>query len=851
MKGGNAIRWSVAAVLAAGLGVGHAEPTGNWVALTNSTVNAYGEINAWFASYWDDGRDPHPDADYKVVGIQGSMQAHTPKWGTKTEYGTPTNFIFGGNSLWLTNNASLVLVCVDRLPNADAPIRVTIPGDGVIATAGGTQQVCQYETGTANLFSKLTVYGKKFKFYSSDYGDVRSMRIWLRGPLVGDSTSVVNIAGRSPQFVVRLDGDCSAFSGSIVVKGELWTPTGASKQKRSYNELELCDVTIPGSITVEATNRLMTASSVNKAGVGTLTFADEAILAVSVEGEEHANGTITVTDKFTQGGRLVVCLTNHAEKIAAVRSPASPVLTIAAGATGTFDLANIAVEPAADAEGRAFRAFARRGADQSLSLYIGYGCEVGETSIYGAGGLTLTAGKDGKAKIGVDGSVAKIYPVHASLTRLLNAARLRLDANVEDSLVYMTSGSDVNKWGLVDPEGRKYVARWTDVNGSDHYFYRWENSGKSAAGEPIRRVSSYTTVQQQTVNGVTRSYMDFGQIDGSTGRTDTNKNTTNQTASAMRASTSAGAPLTGIEYHLVHSDAHIQEGLLTGEGEAWRPVLLGRTNAQPKPNNYPGRRGDKGEIFTKGQTDAFTAEGCITVDNISTNCTYVPEWGDVHVYTLIPTNALADGRNFSLFDALGCDTYARYGGQRTGELLVYADATNSVAERKLIDEYLMKKWMNAGNGPSFAAVDSIVLSAGASLAVASDIGQESDVGCETEVGTLGGDGTLTLATIDAVRADNLSFAFTSRNACESLTVSGGAFVLGPAGTLTVTKAAGVSHPKDGTYTLLTVPSGTDLSAFDGWTMDVSALGVDGVRVYRQGNAILMDVPKRGMVLLFR
>ena len=67
----------------------------------------------------------------------------------------------------------------------------------------------------------------------------------------------------------------------------------------------------------------------------------------------------------------------------------------------------------------------------------------------------------------------------------------------------------------------------------------------------------------------------------------------------------------------------------------------------------------------------------------------------------------------------------------------------------------------------------------------------------------------------------------------------------------MTKTTGVSHPQGGTYTLLTVPSGTDLSAFDGWTVDVSALGVDGVRVYRQGNAILMDVPKQGLLLIFR
>ena len=475
MKGRYVIRWSMAAVLAAWLGVGHAELTGNWVTLTNSTRNAYGETNAWFASYWDDGRDPHPDADYRVVGSKSSLQAHTPKWGTQSAYRTPTNFVFGGNSLWLTNNASLALTCVDQLPNADAPIRVTIPGDGIIATAGGTQQLCQYELGTANLFSKLTVYGKNFKFYSSDYGDVHSMRTWLHGPLIGEATSVVNIAGRSPQFTVRLDGDCSAFPGSIVVKGEVWTPTGASEQKCVYNELELCDVTIPGSVTVNAMNRLLTASSANTASIGTLTFANEAILAVSVEGEGCANGTITVTDRFTQGGRIVVCLTNYVEKAAAARSPSAPVLTIAAGATGAFDLANIAVEPAADAEGRTFRAFARRGADRSVSLYIGYGCEVGEASICGTGDLTLIPGEDGKAKIGVDGGTAQIYPAYGSLTRLLNAATLRLDANVESSLTYMTTGNDVNGWGLVDPEGRKYVSRWTDVNGSTRYAYRWEN----------------------------------------------------------------------------------------------------------------------------------------------------------------------------------------------------------------------------------------------------------------------------------------------------------------------------------------------------------------------------------------
>ena len=130
-----------------------AELTGNWVTLTNDTINAVGVINGWNASYWDDGRDPHVDADYLV----NAKTIHSPKWGNNSGCKAPTNCVFGGNSLWLTNGATLAICTVDTTFSDSALIRMTLPLEGLNIASGGKNVISMYDYGEANVFGLLEV----------------------------------------------------------------------------------------------------------------------------------------------------------------------------------------------------------------------------------------------------------------------------------------------------------------------------------------------------------------------------------------------------------------------------------------------------------------------------------------------------------------------------------------------------------------------------------------------------------------------------------------------------------------------------------------------------------------------
>lgn len=834
----------VGLIVLAGAIPSYAELTGNWVTLTNNTVNKLGVTNGWNASYWDDGRDPHPDADYRVA--DGKI-CHTPRWGL--EKGTPTNCVFGGNSLVLTNGSQLGLVCVDTKRLLTAPIRITVPNDGIIVARGGNgSQFSHYESGYANVFGKMTIEDSNFTFYSSKGGAEKEKTTVLWGDFKGDITSGCTVNGYSPRFTLRLAGECSQYFGKITV--------GTSAVS---NDLDLCSVVLPGLIEVKKGSRIQLASSAYQASVGSLTLKDGAILGVSVDGASSNNGTLTVSDVFLQEGGFLIALTNYMDVTATVSAPSKPVLKLAADVTGTVDISRITVSPATDATGNKYLPMLYNEPDGSALLMVFCEHKIGEDTI-GTIGLSVDVDSEGKAAVSASGTVGRLMLAYSSFANLLASAKLRLDANASAKIDYIDDSAD--PIGQYDKEGRPYVKNWKNVNAcTDFYMRKWTHNGdkSGSTGEPIRHVAAYPTVQKQIVNGIERAYMDFGQIDGSNGLTDTNINGTNTTAAAMESS--EDKTLSGVEYHVVHADAHSNALVrVNGTGAEWRPPILGRTNTLSAPNRTPGRRGVNGELFIKSRlnaeewyvsTDAFTADGCVYVDNFATNYTYVPEWGDVHVYTLIPTNALVSGQAFGGFCALGSDTYGRYGGLRMGELLVYDSMTNSTLQRKRIDDYLMKKWMNVGAGPQFEIIKSVTLSDAAYVSLTTDIGQELDVGCETVIGTLSGDGTLHVNENDSIYVENIQISLAAKDVCDSLTILGGRTILAHNGTLTVLKPEGIRRVGGGTYVLLSAAEGSDLTALEDWTIDVTSLGIDGVRIYRSENSICMDVPKPGLVMIVR
>ena len=432
------------------------------------------------------------------------------------------------------------------------------------------------------------------------------------------------------------------------------------------------------------------------------------------------------------------------------------------------------------------------------------------------------------------------------LNTLLGKARFHVDATAAESFTFVSEATWLSTNGL------KGVTKWQNLGKANLYFSNFPLTSTSTNPNnkhQSRYVSAYPTLQDYTVNGVTRTYVDMGEIDGKTDTSETcydNWWSDSPTAAGMQGTAidSATTTLAGLEYHTVFGDAH------PNPTNSNRMCLFGRTNCaaggENVPEYLPGRRGKDGMLFAEKEnvTTAFS-RGHIWADNVSTNYTYTPEWGDVHVYTVIPTNAFV-GETHSDFlgvSTIGVDSYARYGGARYGEMLVYSGATNTAAERARIDAYLMKKWTGRGVGAEMT-LETVTLKNGADLSLG--CAEYADVGVGYRIGTLQGCGTLAVGEKDALFVANLSFAFADRDTCDSLSTDA-AVTLSAAGAVTVTLPNG-SRPRPGSYKLFEGPNATNAAALDGWTL---VCDDPLVTLRRDGNVLYADVAKKGLTILVR
>lgn len=217
----------------------------------------------------------------------------------------------------------------------------------------------------------------------------------------------------------------------------------------------------------------------------------------------------------------------------------------------------------------------------------------------------------------------------------------------------------------------------------------------------------------------------------------------------------------------------------------------------------------------------------------------------MHVYTVIPTNAFVgtEHQNYVKAYTIGVDSYARYGGARYGEMLVYSGATNTAAERARIDAYLMKKWIGRGVGAEMT-LETVTLKNDANLSLG--CAAYADVGVGYRIGTLKGDGALSVGAKDALFVASLSFAFADLAACESLSTDA-ALTLAEAGTVTVALPNG-RHPKAGSYKLFEATNATNAAALDGWTL---VCDDPLVTLRRDGNVLYADVAQKGLTILIR
>ena len=449
----------------------------------------------------------------------------------------------------------------------------------------------------------------------------------------------------------------------------------------------------------------------------------------------------------------------------------------------------------------------------------------------------FSVGASGACAVTASG-LSRVHTTFKGLTELLKKSKFHVDAANAYTFAYHDAWLSTN--------GLKGVTQWWDARDANHRFNNFTLTGEWSATKQAyhRYVSAYPTVQDYTVNGVTRPYVDMGEIDGCT---DTGERYYDNTFSASPTTAAMtaryGADLQGLEYHVVFGDAHPNPTNLN------RIALIGRTNCgtSGQPEYMAGRRGANGMLYAQwtNVTEAFR-DGRIWADNVATNSTYAPDWGEVHVYTMIPTNAFVGTAHpdYPNLQGIGIDSYARYGGARYGEILVYSGATNTAAERARIDAYLMKKWTGRGTGAEMA-FESFTLKDGADVSL--DNTDYADVGHSYRIGALKGDGALSANGDDLLRVDNLEVSFTSRATCERLTVSS-ACELAASGVVKVTVADGVRSVKAGSYPILVLSDCDNAAALDGWTLDCAD---PFVKLRRDGNTLYLDVDARGMMILFR
>ena len=443
--------------------------------------------------------------------------------------------------------------------------------------------------------------------------------------------------------------------------------------------------------------------------------------------------------------------------------------------------------------------------------------------------LSSCSSQEGRVSINAYGS-SSVYIADKALEALLGRARTRLDATATDTISYHDTWES--------PSGSRGITAWRSCNGNGYEAKQWPNITPELPTER-RYVRAYTTIQEHTVNGLARPYVDFGEEDGGDGKWDTNLSASNETASAMAVSPGT---LHGREFHIVHADAHPNTG-----GKAYRNVLgFGRTNQQSSGNTYPGRRSPEGMLFYQGAS--YAAAGCygkIWVDNVMTNSTFVPEWDDVNVYTILPTNAFEGATSdFEFYDALGSDSYGRYGGMRIGEILVYYGATNTASEREMIDAYLLKKWKNVGVGSIIPLGD--VRLDDATLSFESD---QSGIGCAYRISSISGAGALNISERDVLQAETLVFDFERRDTC-SMIEANATLDLGLKGIL---KIRSDFPPKRGEYVLVRAREIINGESLRNWTVDLSECEIDPAlaRIRVEGNEIVLEVRPNGFLLFVR
>ena len=403
----------------------------------------------------------------------------------------------------------------------------------------------------------------------------------------------------------------------------------------------------------------------------------------------------------------------------------------------------------------------------------------------GAGAGTVEAERDVSDIAVEEGELA--LTVGEAGERLLDGSFYHFDAARTDTLTTEQDG-DVLR-----------VKQWRDVRPTS----TWNATGWCKT-DHVLSCEKLPTLVEETIGGRTRTVVDFGayQLVPTNGVANHYTVTGESSCLQIHAKDTASGWKNARETVVVcrDTDAQCRGDLVAG----WRSSL---------------RRGASGKLFTGTAVNAGTY---VEVDGeqVATDSVLPAGW---HVIVIATT---ADYIPEALGGDCGQGTYFALGGLQIAECASFA-STNTAAQRAQIRAYLMKKWLNRGDGFDVGSVGALSVAPGASLTVASP---DYAKGPGIEGLTVVFDGSV-----------------------PQPVAMGAAFDFSTAGSLTVDFVSGLKPGRVcGQYAVFTAPSVLSPESFENWTQTVNLNGFRGSASFiLKGNTIYLDVKAPGMYLLIR
>ena len=407
-------------------------------------------------------------------------------------------------------------------------------------------------------------------------------------------------------------------------------------------------------------------------------------------------------------------------------------------------------------------------------------------------------------------------------------SKVHLDATVGSSLT--TTGGN-------------WVTSWSDVRGNGVAALADMGTSAVAADISIIRPGVSPTVTTATLGGVSRNVIDFGDFTNGKTKDASGMRITASgapaTSSAMRINIGNSAADKGLEFYVVHADAHTEgctsyNGIMGIQEKSGPYTAPDGTAITGTGNDYPFLR-DGRKINNTAFSKAIYRGG-IYVDGVKSSSAYsIAQDNEFHLYSFYPeVPVLARGLAMRM-------TYER-GGQKLGEVAIFTTA-NSPVTRDRINAYLMRKWLGTGTGLVLSLKD-ITLTDGGVFDFATD--DQTSVSVQSIVG----DGTVkasALAVTDLLTFKVLADGKGKGTGVTSLIVDG-ELTLPVSGRVVLEVPSGLRRI-GGKFPLVTAT--TLKGGLSGLELVVQGTLPVQPQLLLEGGVVYIDFPKKGVVIFVR